>query len=164
MRNFKIIIGAVFLILLTYTANAQSKLKLSYPIVDTNMTYIDQQFNLNEWNDCSVRVLATLFTGRRYYIAHELLNRYGRESRQGVKASLLDSLIRQEYTDRYIGVIDWSGSLRKFVKKRSKDDESYVIITKDHAYVLMRTGSVWRMFGNPDDSEKEVVAIIKVKR
>lgn len=161
MRNFKLAIGAIFLILLTYTANAQ---KLHNYTVDTNMTYIDQQFNLNEWNDCSVRVLATLFTGRKYYIAHDLLKKYGRENRQGVKASTLVSIIKTEYPNRYIKTVKWTKSIRKFVKSESSDSESYVVITPNHAYALIKTGNVWRAFGNPEDTAKQVVAIIKVKR
>ena len=144
--------------------SAQSKLKLYSSTVDTNMTYLDQQFNLNEWNDCSVRVVATLFTEGKYYIAHDLLKQYGRESRQGVKASTLDILIQENYTDRYLGVINWSKSLSKFLKTTAKDDESYVIITPTHTYAVIRTGNVWRAFGNPQDTIKPIVAIIKVKR
>jgi len=164
MRNFKLAIGAIFLILLTYTANAQSKLKLHGSTVDTNMTYIDQQFNLNEWNDCSVRVLATLFTGRKYYIAHDLLKRYGRENRQGVKASTLVNIIETEYADRYIGTTNYTKSLRRFIKTQAKDSESYVVITPEHAYAVIRTGNVWKAFGNPYDTAKPIVAIIKIKR
>ena len=144
--------------------SAQSKLKLKSSTVDTNMTYLDQQFNLNEWNDCSVRVIATLFTGRKYYIAHDLLKQYGRESRQGVKASTLNTLIQEQYTDRHLGVINWSKSLRKFLKTTAKDNESYVIITPSHTYAVIRTGNVWRAFGNPQDTVKPIVAIIKIKR
>ena len=164
MRNFKLICGLIFLLLLGYAANAQSKLKLYGSTVDTNMTYIDQQFNLDEWNDCSVRVLATLFTGRKYYIAHDLLKQYGRESRQGVKASTLVDLIKTEYTDRYIGTTRYTKSLRKFLKTYAKDNESYVIITPSHTYAVIRTGNVWRAFGNPYDTTKPIVAIIKIKK
>ena len=144
--------------------SAQSKLKLKSSTVDTNMTYLDQQFNLNEWNDCSVRVIATLFTNRKYYIAHDLLKQYGRESRQGVKASTLVNLIKTEYADRYIGTTRYTKSLRKFLKTYAKDDESYVIITPSHTYAVIRTGNVWTAFGNPQDTVRSIVAIIKIKR
>ena len=151
-------------LLLGVMCSAQSKLKLKSSTVDTNMTYLDQQFNLNEWNDCSVRVIATLFTNRKYYIAHDLLKQYGRESRQGVKASTLVNLIKTEYADRYIGTTRYTKSLRKFLKTYAKDDESYVIITPSHTYAVIRTGNVWRAFGNPQDTVKPIVAIIKIKR
>ena len=144
--------------------SAQSKLKLKSSTVDTNMTYLDQQFNLNEWNDCSVRVIATLFTNRKYYIAHDLLKQYGRESRQGVKASTLVNLIKTEYADRYIGTTRYTKSLRKFLKTYANDDESYVIITPSHTYAVIRTGNVWTAFGNPQDTVRSIVAIIKIKR
>ena len=144
--------------------SAQSKLKLKSSTVDTNMTYLDQQFNLNEWNDCSVRVIATLFTNRKYYIAHDLLKQYGRESRQGVKASTLNTLIQEQYTDRHLGVINWNKSLRKFLKTNAKDNESYVIITPSHTYAVIRTGNVWRAFGNPQDTIKPIVAIIRISK
>ena len=151
-------------LLLGVMCSAQSKLKLKSSTVDTNMTYLDQQFNLNEWNDCSVRVIATLFTNRKYYIAHDLLKQYGRESRQGVKASTLVNLIKTEYADRYIGTTRYTKSLRKFLKTYAKDDESYVIITPSHTYAVIRTGNVWTAFGNPQDTIKPIVAIIKIKR
>ena len=144
--------------------SAQSKLKLNSSTVDTNMTYLNQQFNLNEWNDCSVRVIATLFTDGKYYIAHDLLKQYGRESRQGVKASTLNTLIQENYTDRYLVAINWNKSLSKFIKTTANDNESYVIITPSHTYVLIRTGNVWRAFGNPQDTIKPIVAITKIKR
>jgi len=144
--------------------SAQSKLKLYGSTVDTNMTYINQQFNLDEWNDCSVRVVATLFTGRKYYIAHDLLRKYGRENRQGIKASTLVNIIKTEYADRYIGTTRYTKSLRKFLKTTAKDNESYVIITPSHTYAVIRTGNVWRAFGNPYDITKPIVAIIKIKK
>jgi len=164
MRTFKLIVGFIFLILLAYTANAQSKLKLYGTTIDTNMTYLDQQFNLDENNDCSVRVLATLFTGRKYYIAHDILKKYGRENGQGVKASTLNTLIKEQYSDRYIETIMFNKSIRKFIKTRANEDESYVIITPKHVYALVKTGSVWKAFGNYGDTTKEIVAIIKIKR
>ena len=151
-------------LLLGVMCSAQSKLKLYSSTVDTNMTYLDQQFNLDEWNDCSVRVLATLFTGSKYYIAHDLLKQYGRESRQGVKASTLVNLIKTEYTDRYIGITRYTKSLRKFLKTQARDNESYVIITPSHTYAVIRTGNVWRAFGNPQDTVKPIVAIIRIKK
>ena len=151
-------------LLLGVMCSAQSKLKLYSSTVDTNMVYLDQQFNLNEWNDCSVRVIATLFTNRKYYIAHDLLKQYGRESRQGVKASTLVNLIKTEYADRYIGTTRYTKSLRKFLKTYAKDDESYVIITPSHTYAVIRTGNVWTAFGNPQDTVRSIVAIIKIKR
>lgn len=164
MKTFKLIIGFIFLILLGYAANAQSKLKLHSSTVDTNMDYLDQQFHLDEWNDCSVRVLATLFTGRKYYIAHDILKKYGRENGQGIKASILNTLIKEQYPNRYITTIMWSKSLKKFIKTTANEDESYIVITPDHVYALIRTGSVWKAFGNPYDTTKTVVGIIKVKR
>lgn len=151
-------------LLLGVMCSAQSKLKLYSSTVDTNMTYLDQQFNLDEWNDCSVRVLATLFTGSKYYIAHDLLKQYGRESRQGVKASTLVNLIKTEYTDRYIGITRYTKSLRKFLKTQARDNESYVIITPSHTYAVIRTGNVWRAFGNPQDTIKPIVAIIRISK
>ena len=151
-------------LLLGVMCSAQSKLKLYSSTVDTNMTYLDQQFNLDEWNDCSVRVLATLFTGSKYYIAHDLLKQYGRESRQGVKASTLVNLIKTEYADRYIGITRYTKSLRKFLKTQARDNESYVIITPSHTYAVIRTGNVWRAFGNPQDTIKPIVAIIRIKK
>jgi len=164
MRTFKLIVGFIFLILIAYTANAQSNLKLYGTTIDTNMTYLDQQFNLDEDNDCSVRVLATLFTGRKYYIAHDILKKYGRENGQGVKASTLNTLIKEQYSDRYIETIMFNKSIRKFIKTQANEDESYVVITPEHVYALVKTGSVWKAFGNYGDTTKEIVAIIKIKR
>lgn len=160
MRTALLIIA----LLLGVTCSAQSKYKLHHSTVDTNMTYIDQQFNLNEWNDCSVRVIATLFTGKKYYIAHDLLKKYGREHRQGVTAETLRKLIAAEYPDRYIETTIYTKSLSKFLKTQAKDSEQYVIITPEHAYAVRLTGSVWRAFGNVGDTNLPIVAIIKVKR
>jgi len=151
-------------LLLGVMCSAQSKLKLYSTTVDTNMTYLNQQFNLNEWNDCSVRVIATLFTGKKYYVAHNLLSSYGRENRQGIKASTLVNIIKTEYADRYIGTTRYTKSLKKFLKTQARDNESYVVITPTHTYAVRRTGNVWRAFGNPYDTNLPIVAIIRVKR
>ena len=160
MRNIFLYIA----LLLGVMCSAQSKLKLYNTTVDTNMTYLNQQFNLDENNDCSVRVVATLFTGRKYYIAHDILKKYGRENGQGVKASTLNTLIKEQYADRYITTILYDKSIRKFIKTQAKEDESYVVITSDHVYALIRTGNVWRAFGNYGDTTKTIVSIIKVKK
>lgn len=154
-----------FLYLMLLLGVMCSAQKISSTIVDTEERFINIRIKLDEHNDCSVRVVASILTNMNYYKAYQLTAKYGREHNTGMVAARLVDIAKNEYPSRYIGLLKLDNlSTRKFIKSFAKVGESYIMITQDHTYGIKYSEGLdrWVVYGSQGDTSKTNIAVIKL--
>lgn len=162
MRNFKLICGLIFLLLLGYAANAQ---KLYSKTVDTTNMYIDERTNLQEDDDCSVRALSVVMN-ESYYLNIERTSEFGRESRKGMSLRGVYNLLRKYHSDKYAGMAKiHNANAYEFVNNTAEIGNSYLLVATDHIVALKYDidTNKWYLYGNWGDTRRPYLLAIKIK-
>lgn len=158
MRTFFLIVA----LLLGVAASAQVKLK--HTTVDTWDMYSNDRDMFNEYNDCSVRAIATVFS-LDYSTALELTYKFTRKHRRGMNATRMVQMVKSlDYTAQHFKV----GGLnsKQFAKYMAMPNYDFIVISKTHVHALVydKDKDMLVSYGNPTDTKLKIIYAVAIKR
>lgn len=156
MTRFSLLI----LLLVAQVATAQLKME------NTIKKYSAQIDNMEEDNDCSVRMVAEAFN-MSYEYAHAVVKSWGRVDGEGMKLLPLIKGVHNDFKDYFVS----QKQLPKFISPSDFVDEfvedgyTYIVFGKAHVFVIEQRGTknIWTVKGNHNDKNTPIQSFIKIQ-
>ena len=136
--------------------------------VDTEEFYETVRDSLKEFDDCTVRMTASIFD-KSYIQAHRELSKIGRKKRRALHIKDLLYYVDSNYRERITNYYDFQRKqsrtvpVSQFIKHIARTGHRYIIITTAHVFTIKEDElKEWTVYGNLDDYNKEVHAFIEI--
>ena len=143
---------------------ASAQVKLYHSTVNTYESFSKERESVNEFNDCSVRALASIFD-LDYSTALELTYDNNREFRTGMDAKTLVKLTIRMTDKAHHFKVDKFNS-RQFAKYLAMPNYDFLVISRHHVHVLKYDSDKDMLvaYGNPLDTNLKIIYAVAIKR
>ena len=144
----------IAIVLLTLQVNAQR-------LINTSNKYSsDIQYN-DEGNDCSVRAFAEAFD-IVYDDAMNMLKESGRQQRKGMSLSKYIKALKK--TEAKMGKSISMMSPKEFIENIAQGNNSYIVVTKNHTFVIEEYRGEFVIKGNNGDDKAQIIGYAYVSQ
>lgn len=155
-RNNYIMKNLITLAIILITLNVNSQ-----RLINTENKYSsDIQYN-DEGNDCSVRAFAEAFD-IKYDEALSMLKEEGRQQRKGMRISQYIKAIKK--TKAKVGRGINAMSPKEFIENIAQGNNSYIVVTKNHTFVIEKYRGEFAIKGNNGDREAQIIGYAYVSQ